>query len=115
MDDQVSGSSKLKNFWQKIKNRYGISSDWHAVFVLFIFAVAGSSILFIKDPIFDFLGYDKINNGVLRVIVYILIILPVYYVSLFCWSNVLGQGRIFNPIIKRMLLGYTKMFKKRKK
>ena len=115
METKKSFGSKLNNFWIKIKSRYDVQSNWHAAFILFIFAIAGSSILVVKDPIFNFVGYYKVPYGVLRVLAYLGIILPTYYLSLFLWSNILGQGRIFNPMIKRMLLAYTKMFKKRKK
>ena len=115
MEERLSFGQKMGRFWQRLKDRYNITSDWHAAFVLFIFAIAGSSILFVKDPIFEFIGYSRINNGILKVVVYIVVILPVYYVSLFCWSNLLGQGRIFNPMIKKMIMGYGRMFKRRKK
>jgi hypothetical protein len=114
MKEKTSFTEKLNAFWQKLKARYNLTSDWHAIFVLFIFAIAGSSILVVKEPIFNFVGYYTISNTILKVLAYIFIILPVYYVSLFLWSNALGQGRIFNPIIKRMLLGYTRIFKRKK-
>jgi hypothetical protein len=115
LENQLSFKQKLARFWNRLKDRYDISSDWHAIFVLFIFAIAGSTIIFIKKPIFDFLGYHHIENTTLKVIAYVLIILPVYYASLFLWSNLLGQGKIFNPLIKKMLMGYTRLFKRKKK
>jgi hypothetical protein len=120
LEQKKSFKEKLSHFWERMKTKYGIKSDWHGIYVLFIFSIAGSTIVFVKRPLFELLGYNTLDGFGLKLLVYIFImlpfvILPTYYVSLFLWSNILGQGKIFNPLIKKMLLGYTKLFKRRNK
>lgn len=104
----------MKTFWTKLKLRFNIESDFQAILVLFIFSIAGSSILFVKQPIFHFIHYDEIHNTFLKVVVYIAFIIPTYYLMLFIWANVLGQGKIFNPMIRKMLKRYVSIFKFKK-
>ena len=105
----------MKQFWSKLKLKYNIENDFQAILVLVIFSIAGSSIIFVKEPIFNFIHYDEIPYTILKVFVYILFIIPTYYVFLFLWANLLGQGRIFNPMIKKMLGRYVMIFKRKKK
>jgi hypothetical protein len=97
----------MKNFWEKLKLRWGIESDWQVALILLVFALTGFSFLFISPWIEHLLGVSEDDPFWLKVVVFILIMLPVYNLLLLIWGTLLGQFKFFKNFIvkffKRML------------
>lgn len=97
----------MKNFWEKLKLRWGIESNWQVALILSVFALTGFSFLFVSPWIEHFLGVSKSDPFWLKAVVFILIMLPVYNLLLLLWGILLGQYRFFKNFIvkffKRLL------------
>jgi len=60
-----------------------------------VFALTGFTILFIKKPIFDFLGINMEKGGFWKTVLYLLLVLPLYQIILLLWGFLLGQFGFF--------------------
>ena len=89
----------------KLQEKWGLKSLWQVVVVLIVFACAGSTVLFIRTPVLNFISAGGEREWWMTV-VYILIILPVYNVFLLCYGFLFGQFAFFwkyeHKIAKRL-------------
>ena len=91
----------MKNFWQKLKKRWGIQSDWQVAIILLVFSLTGFTFLFISPYIDELFGLSDEDPLWLKILVFVVVTLPVYNVLLIIWGTLLGQYRFFkNFIIK---------------
>jgi hypothetical protein len=91
----------MKKFWEKLKVRWGISSDWQVAVILLVFTLTGFTFLFISPYIDELFGLSDDDPLWLKIVVFVLVTLPVYNVLLIIWGTILGQFKFFkNFIIK---------------
>lgn len=92
----------LKKFYNHLKIKYDIQNDLQFWIIMLVFALTGTSILFVKPPLFELLGINSSINTIIYVLLYILIITPVYFINLTIFGLLLGQHRFVNAfVIKR--------------
>ena len=106
--------TKFKAYWEKLKAKWNLKSDWHGLWIMGVFAVTGFSILFVKDPVFNFFGYYHLEPGFWKVIAYIAIIYPLYQILLISWGTILGQPKFFWWMLGKMNGRFLKPFKRNK-
>ena len=90
---------------QKLKERWGVSSNWQIAIIFIVFSVTGSSSLYVTKPILNFLGIAK-ENFDYSVIYYILkglLVFPVYQILLVFFGWLFGQFKFFWAFEKKML------------
>ena len=99
---------------EKLKNRWGISSNIQLVLILIVFAINGSFAAWVADPITAFfnLSTETISPWIfwpLR----ILLIFPIYQLTLPLVGFVFGQFKFFWAFEKKFLsrLGLGFLFK----
>ena len=91
----------MKKFWEKLKVRWGISSDWQVAIILLVFTLTGFSFLFISPYVDELLGLTDDDPFWLKAVVFIVVVLPLYNLLLLIWGTLLGQYKFFiNFIIK---------------
>lgn len=83
------------NFLRRLQTKWKLNSLFQLVLVLIVFALTGFTILFIKKPIFDFLGVSMERGGFWKTVLYLLLVLPLYQIILLMWGFVFGQFRFF--------------------
>ena len=94
----------------KLKKRWGISSNWQIFVILVVFSITGSTSLFITRPMLDFLGIVRENfeHSVGALIFYytvrIILILIVYQFLLLFFGWIFGQYSFFWGIVRKMLV-----------
>lgn len=100
--------------WNKLKKKWKIESDLQLLWIFVIFAITGSSIVYVRKPVqlwlydhehfWDLLWYQKIAMTVL--------IYFVYQIHLLVIGTVLGQHRFVKWFVvkmnKRMFGGFKK-------
>ena len=99
---------------EKLKQRWGISSNWQILIIFFVFSITGSSSLFIAKPIIKALGITKENLHItIYWILYILIGFIFYQVMLVVFGWLFGQYKFFWNFEKKMLsrIGFKRFFK----
>lgn len=91
----------MKKFWERLKKRWDIESDWQVAIILLVFSLTGFTFLFISPYIDDILGLSDEEPFWLKALVFIIVTLPVYNVLLLIWGTIFGQFKFFkNFIIK---------------
>ncbi len=80
----------------KIKNRWNVSSNREVLVIFLVFALAGSTSLYIKQPIFVLLDIQKHLTPVFDfILIYILVVNPSYLLLLLFWGFVFRKWTFF--------------------
>ncbi len=100
---------------EKLKKRWGISSNWDVIAILIVFAINGSFAAWVAKPVTSFLGISSENMypwlyWTLR----ILLVFPIYQITLPIVGWFFGQFQFFWTFEKKFLsrLGFGFLFKK---
>jgi hypothetical protein len=88
---------------ERFKERWSIKSNFQLVIILIVFAVTGSSTLYVRKGIFYLLGITDQTELWIRTVLYILIIFPAYNVMLLIVGFLFGQFRFAWEFEKKML------------
>ncbi len=99
---------------EKLKKRWGITSNWALVAILIVFAINGSFAAWVAKPIMVFLELSPENtNVVLYWFLRIVIVFPVYQITLPIVGWLFGQFQFFWSFEKKMLkrMGFKRFFK----
>lgn len=76
---------------KKLKKRWNINSNFQLVVILIVFAVTGSSTLYIRKGAFYLLGVTAETSMWIKVPMYILIIIPAYQIMFLIVGALFGQ------------------------
>lgn len=89
----------------KLKERWGITSNFQGAVILFVFSITGSASLYISRPIIGELGITKENLPIiLYLILFILISFISYQIMLVLFGWLFGQFNFFWKMEKKMLI-----------
>lgn len=86
------------------KERWNITSNWQVFVIIVVFALTGSTAAMISKPILHWLGVSKETHHILLyLLLYILIIFPIYQILLVGIGFLLGLFKFFWAFEKKML------------
>ncbi|SNR48200.1 hypothetical protein SAMN04488009_2097 [Maribacter sedimenticola] len=94
---------------QRLKERWGITNNFQLIIIFFVFAITGSSSVYVAKPFLDFIGLDQANfsetwwGNTLYIVLRILLIFPFYQVLLVIYGWLFGQFKFFWAFEKKML------------
>lgn len=89
---------------EKLKQRWGISSNWAVLAILLVFAINGSFAAWVAKPVTSFLGlYPETINPWIYWPLRILLIFPIYQLTLPIVGWVFGQFKFFWAFEKKFL------------
>jgi hypothetical protein len=89
---------------KKLRARWGISSNFHLIIILIVFALTGSFSAKLAEPVTDFLGMNLENTASwIYWPIRILLIFPIYQVLLLFFGFIFGQFKFFWNFEKKML------------
>ena len=88
---------------KKLKEKWGIKSNFQLVIILIVFAITGSTSAVISGPTIDFLFGEIEMNGFLKFILQLFIIMPIYQVLLLFFGFVFFQFNFFYKFVKKFL------------
>lgn len=101
---------------QKLKKRWGITSNFQIFLIFVVFAINGSLAVTLANPLMDFLALQKYRSEIplLYWFLRIILIFPIYQTTLIFVGACFGQFRFFWNIEKKILfrMGFGKIFKK---
>ena len=81
---------------EKLKQRWGIDSNFQILVIFIVFAVTGSTAIKLVAPITGFIGLDReTTNAWLYWTIRILLIFPTYQVLLVAFGWLFGQFKFF--------------------
>ena len=89
---------------QKLKTKWGITSNFQMTMILIVFSVTGSCAVAFADPLMSLMDLTKENtSGWLYWPIRIFLIFPLYQVLLIFFGFVFGQFDFFWKFEKKML------------
>jgi len=83
------------NWIQRLKTKWQIKSNWDFWMIMLSFSLAGMFIMPVRKLIFHLVGITTKTPLWIKIIVYLPLIPPVYYVGLIIFGTLLGQFRFF--------------------
>ena len=81
--------------FEKLKKRWNIESNFQIVIILIVFAITGSTTVYIKRMFFDLIGITPETHLWIKVLLYIPSILVIYNILLLIVGSLFGQFRFF--------------------
>lgn len=88
----------------KLKQRWGITSNFQLVIIFIVFAITGSSSAYLSKPVLTWMGVTKdIMSIWLYIPLYLILIFPIYQVLLVFFGFIFGQFKFFWAFEKKML------------
>ena len=100
----------------KLKERWGINSNLQLIVIFIVFAITGSSSVFVAKPFLNFIGLQQSNfpeawwGELLYWSLRILLIFPFYQILLVIYGFLFGQFKFFwnfeKKMLKRLGLGF---------
>ena len=100
-------------FFQKIKDRWGITSNLQFWTIMFIFSITGMSAVQIRKVIFPLIGVDEFTPFYLKALLWLVAIFPAYYVFLLTYAFIFGQFPFFWAMTKKTFGRFGKPFQKK--
>lgn len=99
---------------KKLKERWGIDSNWQILIIFLVFALTGSSAAKLAAPLCEWIGITSQNtHWSFYWACRILLIFPIYQILLMSFGWLFGEFQFFWTFEKKMLsrLGFAKIFK----
>ena len=95
----------------KLKEKWGITSNYQIIIILLVFSITGSIAVWIAKPVLNLIGLDK--EGVSPWLFWpirIFIIFPIYQILIVIIGALFGQFKFFWAFEKKMLsrLGFKR-------
>ena len=90
---------------EKLKKRWGVANTWQVVVILLVFSLAGSSILYVKGPVYKVLHIPAEASLWIRIPLAIMM----YQVLLLAWGTIFGHFGFFwekEKKLFRLLFGW---------
>lgn len=99
---------------KKLKQRWGIHSNFQIFLILLVFAINGSLAVRLANPLMNFLGLDRqTTHSLVYWTLRILLIFPIYQITLVGVGCLFGQFKFFWEMEKKMLkrIGFKRFFR----
>ncbi len=91
-------------FIKKLQHKWVVNARWELIRIFIVFAITGSSSVFVGRPIIKLLGVSRENLGpVLYWFIFCAVSLIFYQILLVFWGWLLGQFEFFWNFEKKML------------
>ncbi|CAM4070984.1 DUF6787 domain-containing protein [Flavobacterium antarcticum] len=88
----------------KLKTRWGITSNFQLAIIFIVFAINGSLSARISAFFLDELGMTKENtNVIIYYIILLVLVLPLYPFMLMFFGWLFGQSKFFTPFATKMI------------
>lgn len=102
---------------QKLKERWGIQSNFQIVIICVVFAITGSSSVYVAKPFLSWIGLSRDAfpegfwwGGLVYLLLRLLLIFPFYQILLVIFGWLFGQFKFFwnfeKKMLRRMGLGF---------
>ena len=94
----------MKKIIQKLTYKWNIETDIQLLWIFVVFAITGSSIVFVRKPITEYL-FSKSTYGELfwyELIITIVIVYFIYQIFLFVIGSILGQHKFVKWFVVKM-------------
>lgn len=98
---------------ERFKNKWQLKSNWDVVAIFIVFAISGSSIMFVRPLWFKIFGVTDATPFWLKFIIWLAMVFPTYQAFLIIYGFLFGQFKFFWAKEKAMFNAMTKPFRKK--
>ena len=90
---------------EKLKKHWGLTTNWRLLAVIIVFAINGSFAAWVSKPVTEFFGLssETINPYALYLILRLILVFPIYQLTLPIVGWVFGEFKFFWEFDKKML------------
>lgn len=88
---------------KKLKERWGVTSNWQLAIIFIVFAITGSTAAWMSKPFTNYIGLTKDALGGFYLPIRLIAIFPIYQVLLVLIGFLFGQFEFFWNFEKKML------------
>ena len=100
---------------KKLKQKWGLTSNWQVLAIILVFSINGSFATWVAKPVTEFFGLsaETTKPYILYLTLRILLIFPIYQLTLPLVGWLFGQFKFFWNMEKKMLqrMGLGRFFK----
>lgn len=100
----------MRQYFDRLKTKWGITSNFALAIIITVFALTGSSAVYVSNQFINFFLDPSLSSGWVRTVLKICITTPIYMVLLVTFGTVFGQFQFFWNFAKRMVKGFGKLF-----
>ena len=88
----------------KLKQRWGISSNWQLMAIIIVFAINGTFAAWVAEPVTEFFGFSSETTSpyILYLFLRIILVFPIYQITLPIVGGIFGQFKFFWNFEKKM-------------
>lgn len=99
---------------KRLKQRWGLTSNWQLAIIFVVFAITGSASAYLSKPFCEWIGIGKVQLGFWYTPIRLLLIFPIYQLLLVAIGFLFGQFKFFWAFEKKMLrnMGFGFLLKK---
>lgn len=101
-EDNTIGKAEKKHWYLKLKERWGVNSDFQVFLIFLVFGLTGSTVVRVGGYLFQWVGLSAIQPRWVRTAVYLIFIFPLYQVLLLLYAFIFGQFAFFWQKMKKM-------------
>ena len=88
---------------KKLKERWGITSNFQIIIIFIVFGITGSVSAVISGPLTEYLIGDANINSFIKFLIRIVVLTPIYQVLLLFFGLIFFQFNFFFKFVKKFL------------
>ena len=88
---------------KKLKERWGITSNFQIVIIFIVFGITGTVSAYISGPLTDIIIGESDINWLIKLLIRILVLTPIYQVLLLLFGYIFFQYRFFYNFVKKFM------------
>ncbi|WP_028981586.1 DUF6787 family protein [Sporocytophaga myxococcoides] len=100
------------SFWLRLKDKWGIRSNWQMTIIFIVFAITGMSAVEIRKILFPLMGVVGDTPFYVKFLLWLFVIFPFYYVFLLTYGFIFGQFPFFWAMTKKTFGRFGKPFRR---
>lgn len=112
-EEKVTVAEKKANFFDRLKDKWGIESNLQVAIIFVVFALTGFSAVEARKLYFIALGFDENTVWLAKASVWLIMLFPTYQILLLFWGTLFGQFQFFWEKEKKMMQAFGRIFRKK--
>ena len=88
---------------KKLKERWGITSNFQIVIIFIVFGITGTVSAYISGPLTDCIIGESDIHWLIKLLIRILVLTPIYQVLLLLFVYIFFQYRFFYNFVKKFM------------
>ena len=88
---------------KKLKERWGITSNFQIVIIFIVFGITGTVSAYISGPLTNIIIGESELHWLIKLLIRIIVLTPIYQVLLLCFGYIFFQYKFFYNFVKKFM------------